>query len=86
MNLPEIWKPTSNQNHLKVCVSTHHYEIAHRRAPRGKGTWAFCPESKYKLLNYIDFTIFLNGTYAEAKAKACEMARAAGIRSIVVGS
>lgn len=51
-------------------VSTDPYERSHRKAPRGYGSWAFCPSWAEDRGDYIDFTRFFSGTYTEARKQA----------------
>lgn len=51
-------------------VSTDPYEESHGKPPRGRGSWAFCPAWAEHRGDYIDFTRFFNGTYAEARKEA----------------
>lgn len=46
------------------------FEAAHGKLPRGTGHWAFCPAQHYRRDNYLEFTKFFPGTYAEAKKAA----------------
>jgi hypothetical protein len=58
----------------KIAFSTTAYEIAHNRKPRGRGTWAFCPERLRTSKDALANTLFVPGlkTLAEAKVVARE--------------
>ena len=53
-----------------IDFSVTEYVQAHGKNPRGRGSWAFCPYQSYRATNYLDFTVWFRGTYAEAKAQA----------------
>jgi len=65
-------------------LSTHEYEMAHGKLPRGRGSWAFCPLERYNDTNYLDHVMWFNGTYAEAKklARAYYLTTDAGQRAL----
>jgi len=65
-----------------MTFDSSYYVQAHGKAPRGEGYWAFCPLSKYRMNNYLDYTMFFAGTIAEAKAQARE--HFAGLANVVV--
>ena len=64
-----------------MTFDSSYYVQAHGKAPRGEGYWAFCPLSKYRMNNYLDYTMFFAGTIAEAKAQARE--HFAGLANVV---
>ena len=51
-------------------VSNRPYVQSHGKAPRGQGSWAFCPAWAEDRGDYHDFTRFFSGTYAEARKQA----------------
>lgn len=55
-----------------IKFSTAAYEASHRKAPRGRGHWAFCPAKKARTADYLRHTIFVGGflTLADAKKAA----------------
>lgn len=68
-----------------VEVTTRDYYAAHGKQPRGTGSWAFCPASKYNLTNYLDFTWWFHGCpYATAKRQAQARAKAEGFAGVLV--
>lgn len=54
----------------QIDFSTREYEMAHGKAPKGRGSWAFCPRQNYNDSNYLDHTVWFSGTYAEARKQA----------------
>lgn len=70
----------------RVFFSTDAYVRNYGRGPRGRGSWAFCPMSKYRLSNYLDFVFWAPGlnTYAEAKKLAAAHFAAKGITNVTV--
>jgi hypothetical protein len=64
---------------MKTEISTCMYEASHRKSPRGRGSWAFCDETKYRQSDYLNHTIFISGTYAEAKKIAVQTFTKQGI-------
>lgn len=53
-------------------VEDRPYRTSHLKSPRGTGSWAFCPETRYRDQDYLDATAFFTGTYGEAKKQARE--------------
>ena len=51
-------------------VSDQPYYASHGKAPRGQGSWAFCPAWAEDRGDYHDFTRFFSGNYAEARKQA----------------
>lgn len=72
----------------QVSISTTAYVTAHGKAPRGRGSWAFCPADKWNRQDYLDHVEWINGskTYAEAAQIARERFAEKGIGSIVACS
>lgn len=52
-----------------MTFSDLYYRREHGKAPRGRGSWAFCPAPKAKAHDYLDHTVFSPGgmTLTEAK-------------------
>lgn len=72
---------------MTVEFSTHEYEQAHGKLPRGRGSWAFCPRQNYNAQNYLDYTKWFRGTYSEAKKQAAaHFSKQVGTSVVVVCS
>lgn len=67
----------------KVHVSTHEFEMAHGRKPRGTGLWWFHIVDGYgQPVTDVEF----NGTYTEARKWAVGIAKQMGAVDVAVGS
>lgn len=87
MNTPSpTLPPQQTTAHLAayVDVSTRDYRLTHGREPRGTGSWAFCPASKYNGNDYLAHTLWTPAhlTYAKARKLAREHFAALGIDRI----
>lgn len=51
-------------------VEDRPYRTSHGRTPRGFGSWAFCPEARYRQPDYLGHTAWFKGTYGDAKRQA----------------
>ena len=67
-------KPATSKHQDKPArlpeVSADPYERSHGKTPKGRGSWAFCPTWAEPRGDYMKFTRFFNGTYAEARKEA----------------
>jgi hypothetical protein len=59
-------------NGTTVRFDTTAYQREHGKAPRGGGSWAFCPEEFERRSDYLDFTFWSRGadTFSAAKREA----------------
>lgn len=80
-----LYSPHTALLAAEVDVSTRDYVLTHGKEPRGTGSWAFCPASKYQGNDYLDHTFWTPGrlTYAKARKLAREHFAALGINRIV---
>jgi hypothetical protein len=62
------------------------YESSHGRAPRGRGSWAFCPAFKADHGDYLDFTIFSPAGMTISEAKTWAKAKIAELCSTATDS
>lgn len=76
----------AQHNQASVMFDFAPYERAHMKAPRGMGSWAFCPYDQWRRDNYLDSTLFVTGSFTEAKRVAREHFGNLGITSVVVCS
>lgn len=65
---------------------TRYFEMEHNRQPRGYGSWAFCPASKYNSSDYLKFVTWKSGMYSAVKREAAEHFAFLGISEVVVCS
>lgn len=72
----------------KVYVNVMPYINAHGRLPRGRGSWAFCPNDQHRLGNYLDYVWWAPSglLYTEAKKLAIKHFQAKNVTAIVVCS
>lgn len=68
-----------------VRVDTHGYQMAHGKAPRGTGSWAFGPQRYTDVLS-PDMLWVHNASFAQAKAQAVAHFAARGVRAVHVQS
>jgi len=56
----------------KIEFCTREYQLSHRRTPRGRGSWAFCPHNAYHKDDYQNHLYWTKGstTYQDAKKEA----------------
>lgn len=60
------------------------YWRSHRRHPRGRGSWAFCPLDAWRTEDYLSQARWFTGSYSEAKREAQRAFAADGIEIVVV--
>lgn len=61
---------TAKRPPVTPAVSDQPYRQSHIAPPRGRGSWAFCPENRWTGENYLDHTQWFRGTYAQARQQA----------------
>jgi hypothetical protein len=66
----------------KVAFDTDEYELAHGRAPRGRGSWAFYFEDTPEVPWWTPHSM----TFGEARKQARAEAQRRGVTRVTVGS
>jgi hypothetical protein len=61
---------TAKQQPVTPAVSDHPYRQIHATTPRGRASWAFCPENRWTGENYLEHTKWFRGTYGVARQAA----------------
>jgi hypothetical protein len=70
----------------RIEFDTSKFERAHGKAPRGTGSWAFCPAGLYDRANYLDHVFWHSGSYGQAKRAAAAHFAARDVSVVVVCS
>jgi hypothetical protein len=57
---------------MKTTFNTNDYKSNHGAAPRGRGSWAFCPADKFRRADYLTFVFWApaDSTFSDAKKAA----------------